>query len=72
MIHIPIPSENCPKCRVPGGTCRMVITEISTLRDYEMKANEKDIRANIIGMKSPNYREAYRIESYVCLRGKGQ
>ena len=71
MNLIPIPSEHCPHCRRPGGQCSMIVTEVETLRAWSIKVNEEDLRSETSGKKSPYHREAYMVQQFLCLKGKG-
>lgn len=67
MYHIPIPSESCPECGVKGKECRLVISEVMSLRDFSVKTAEEDFRAEFNGLRSPKYREAYLAHRFICL-----
>ena len=72
MNLISIPSEYCPKCKIPNGNCAMVVRKVDSLRDMSVKNDEPDFRAEVFGKRKPNWREAYTVEEYVCLHGGGQ
>jgi hypothetical protein len=69
--HFAIPSEYCPYCGTKDGSCRMVVHELETVRKWGLKVDDKDLRSALHGVQSPNYREAYTVHGYVCLKGKG-
>lgn len=68
---ISIPSEQCPVCRVKGGHCSMMILPLDTLRVWSVKNDESQFRKEMEGRNGPYYREAYLVQEYVCLKGKG-
>jgi hypothetical protein len=71
MNLIPIPSEHCPHCQSPKGQCAVMVKEVDTLKMWSVKVNEADYRAEMQGKRNPTYREAYMVQKFVCLQGKG-